>query len=1195
MQSRCVTCGLVLYYLFFIHSAAETAARSLTPGPSEIEDAAVILVRPGNQQKSLSDVEEDLKLQLKLERERVAAEQKQLEEIQRQEKVEDRQDSAFRSLPLASASSAGPSLVRKEGKFRRSEALASPDALISGSSGLAAAIKATTSSSSSENDVSLAGAISVAGAVSATQSSSPPSKVALGDAVDDDGPSVEDAREGGGMGGALSNPADMRRPLHPAAKANSPQLPSLREDQTEAEAHSSKGFTGKSTGEYTAYKISHSVPTASKDAIVSAHYPVDTLEDANGKDKTSLDVPRSTPFDGNNSNSSDDESGVNDDSNSSTLPDSSSNSSNSSSSSNLDGDRKQKGHRWHGRNSSNSSNSSSTRRSPVNNSSSNNSGSNSSADGDRTQKRHRWHDHKRSNSSNSSSNNSQPLRWDPFSPTDRNHSSNSTNKTARNDTKDTTPRHHHRPKSVQVEIPLHSVSVEQTTKFVKEQAFMERDRLCPSLGHNVTFEVSAAHAGISSSLNVALKLYFPSTGSSLVVTVLWTPTPNPLAEAEEALAAAREDLFVADKWTGLVETGAKFVTPLKVCDWPPRSKASMVDSTPSAERAAATSTAFAAPPLGLLVEEELNIYRAGLRRQSSLVKSTDDALLERKQWREEVSELPASFDWRAQSPVCLDYIHDQGLCGTSYIFAAVDSLSDRVCISVTGSARPRRMSPMRPVMCEDRQAGCHGGGTSMTALKYIAKHGSVPEADWPYSTACFDSSKCSPASGPVGGCQTDISYKAKCADFFSVAQVEQIENWNDAAAAALLNCDKVERANPCKSFVRSAFKGGSLKFVANSSFCLLLTEKWKEFSVEASTTSTSKKPVHTSSTSKGAHSTTTVSTTPFTTTDGASLLDMEEFVASDQSRVGRFETGRSRNQQSWDWWWWWPWSNDTNSTTTTTTNDLTGPLGGFDLDGSTTTIVAGPVSEAYGFHIGERVLWAGSDDDVPTGSVGTITNFTLGKVVVHFPSGTWGFDAKDLTAASAADYLTRVCDIQRCSASEPKSAYSVANAVMIVNHIDVFKSELYNRGPFYTSFHVYEDFTWFFSMWPSEAYTRQWGIRLGGHAAVLIGWEAKCTYHTYVALLLEVDDRSSWHKSSRKNSSVSTPESSDGTATAECWVLRNSWGEAWGDSGHFRLKDDMLTGSDEVNIHIASVAPEPTKLNHTMASTTAAPWSIKTR
>jgi len=179
------------------------------------------------------------------------------------------------------------------------------------------------------------------------------------------------------------------------------------------------------------------------------------------------------------------------------------------------------------------------------------------------------------------------------------------------------------------------------------------------------------------------------------------------------------------------------------------------------------------------------------------------------------------------------------------------------------------------------------------------------------------------------------------------------------------------------------------------------------------------------------------------------------------------------------------------------------------------------------------------------------------------------------------------CDRKRCSA-EPKT-HTLTNYHYISNTRDAFRSELYNDGPFYTSYHVYEDFTWFFNNYPKEAYNLQWGQNMGGHAVVIIGWEASCTYHdgdysaSSGALLASTggDASGAGSRSSgarrlmraraalhRQHARASRRR----TSTGPCWHLRNTWGAEWADGGYFRMHEDMLTGPEGKSLHIASAA-----------------------
>mmetsp|Transcript_6473 Transcript_6473/g.16527 ORF Transcript_6473/g.16527 Transcript_6473/m.16527 type:complete len:629 (-) Transcript_6473:76-1962(-) len=56
-------------------------------------------------------------------------------------------------------------------------------------------------------------------------------------------------------------------------------------------------------------------------------------------------------------------------------------------------------------------------------------------------------------------------------------------------------------------------------------------------------------------------------------------------------------------------------------------------------------------------------------------------------------------------------------------------------------------------------------------------------------------------------------------------------------------------------------------------------------------------------------------------------------------------------------------------------------------------------SSAYkGLAVGDKVIWNDSDDDVPKGTVGSVSGFSVGGIVsVRFPKGTWDFRAAELS------------------------------------------------------------------------------------------------------------------------------------------------------------------------------------------------------
>lgn len=81
--------------------------------------------------------------------------------------------------------------------------------------------------------------------------------------------------------------------------------------------------------------------------------------------------------------------------------------------------------------------------------------------------------------------------------------------------------------------------------------------------------------------------------------------------------------------------------------------------------------------------------------------------------------------------------------------------------------------------------------------------------------------------------------------------------------------------------------------------------------------------------------------------------------------------------------------------------------------------------------------------------------------------------------------------------------------------VAALKAALYNRGPVYTGYMVYEDF----SSYTSGIYEHTWGAAQGGHAVVIVGY----------------DD------------------------TKQCFIVKNSWGTGWGENGYFRIAYSQVT------------------------------------
>ena len=118
---------------------------------------------------------------------------------------------------------------------------------------------------------------------------------------------------------------------------------------------------------------------------------------------------------------------------------------------------------------------------------------------------------------------------------------------------------------------------------------------------------------------------------------------------------------------------------------------------------------------------------------------------------------------------------------------------------------------------------------------------------------------------------------------------------------------------------------------------------------------------------------------------------------------------------------------------------------------------------------------------------------------------TSGGDGKDLACSqTCSDANNRSLKIS--GYSQPSFFIQDAAAV----------KEALMKGPLMTTMMVYEDFLFY----KSGVYKHSEGEQLGGHAITLVGW----------------DDE------------------------AKAWILRNSWGEEWGEKGYFRVAYDDTSG-----------------------------------
>jgi cathepsin B len=112
-------------------------------------------------------------------------------------------------------------------------------------------------------------------------------------------------------------------------------------------------------------------------------------------------------------------------------------------------------------------------------------------------------------------------------------------------------------------------------------------------------------------------------------------------------------------------------------------------------------------------------------------------------------EADAEFDARTQWPDVVNYIKDQGQCGSCWAFGAVESLEDRICVQSKGAVKSD-LSEQHLVTCDWVGMGC-SGGWPLSAFGYLSIFGVPTEEcqaytagqsgeDWGCSSECDDSS-----------------------------------------------------------------------------------------------------------------------------------------------------------------------------------------------------------------------------------------------------------------------------------------------------------------------------------------------------------------------------------------------------------------------------------------------------------------------
>lgn len=105
-----------------------------------------------------------------------------------------------------------------------------------------------------------------------------------------------------------------------------------------------------------------------------------------------------------------------------------------------------------------------------------------------------------------------------------------------------------------------------------------------------------------------------------------------------------------------------------------------------------------------------------------------------------VTDIPSEFDARQKWGKCIHEVENQEKCGSCWAFSATEALSDRLCISGTGSDS-LILSPQELVSCDSMDGGCNGGRLN-TAWRYMTESG-VPDRECePYTSGEGQSGSC---------------------------------------------------------------------------------------------------------------------------------------------------------------------------------------------------------------------------------------------------------------------------------------------------------------------------------------------------------------------------------------------------------------------------------------------------------------------
>lgn len=356
-------------------------------------------------------------------------------------------------------------------------------------------------------------------------------------------------------------------------------------------------------------------------------------------------------------------------------------------------------------------------------------------------------------------------------------------------------------------IPTHTVMVVESSLFAQELINDERAKLCGDKAP-ITFNVARATVQVTQGVLVSMVVEFPDfydPPTLANVIVEWLPNgKHETPMIASALARVQAMLEANGTMVGLMDNSAKLILPMSACNITVAAANQGTDSLlqrgrPRPKLGQDDGHREPAYGFGLLVEKEMSTYKAGLTTDGGAKNQTIPKAV-----------FPAKFDWRAQSPLCLDYVHEQNDCGSSYMFAAIDSISDRHCInSLTANPsstlrHDEHLSIMQGLVCEPNGRQC-SGGFAQTAFEIARDMGLQTHKSWGYERSCLSDSVCD-----VGGaCYSTAT--TQCANFFGSSELETIDTFADALSVVRAKCADAHINDPdaCRSWAAKRFHDAS--------------------------------------------------------------------------------------------------------------------------------------------------------------------------------------------------------------------------------------------------------------------------------------------------------------------------------------------------------------------------------------------------